>query len=375
MNKKNLIRFISNIPGWKTKRRIVVIESDDWGSTRFPDIETVNIFKQEGYNIDKCGFSRYDCLETNKDLESLIQMLKRLSEKHDKKICLTMLCNTSNSNFELIEKSNFTQYFGEILSDLISEDSKRDKIINLLKKGRNLGYFDLQYHGREHLNVNRWMRALQEKQQETLFAFQNKVGGISRSYMPNLKKGYRAAYDLDRLEDLVSQKKSLLTGLKEFKQLYSFYPSYFVAPNGPFHKDLEIELSKNGIGQIGMSKIQKMPIGNGNYKKRFNWLGKELKSGLTVITRNVIFEPLSRISGNVDTVINDIDIAFALNKPAIISTHRANYVGGIDQKNRESGLKKLNMLLSSIIKKWPDVEFMTSSELADLIREKNGRNS
>jgi hypothetical protein len=219
------------------------------------------------------------------------------------------------------------------------------------------------------------MRALQQKQPETVFAFQNKVWGQSPRYMPNLEKGFRSTYDLDLIEDLVDQKEQLLSGIEEFNQLYSFYPSYFVAPNGPFHKDLEIELSKNGIGQIGMSKIQKMPIGKGNYKKRFHWLGKELKSGLTVITRNVIFEPLSGISGNVDTVINDIDIAFALNKPAIISTHRANYVGGIDQKNRESGLKKLNMLLSSIIKKWPDVEFMTSSELADLIREKNGRNS
>jgi hypothetical protein len=370
MNKKNLLRFISNIPGWRTKRRIVVIESDDWGSTRFPDIKTVNIFKQAGYNVDKCGFSRYDCLETNKDLESLIQMLKSLSEKHDKKICLTMLCNTSNPNFELIKKSNFTQYSGEILSDSISEDSKRDKIINLLKKGRNLGYFDMQYHGREHLNVNRWMRALQQKQPETVFAFQNKVWGQSPRYMPNLEKGFRAAYDLDLIEDLVDQKEQLLSGIEEFNELYSFYPSYFVAPDGPFHKDLERELGKNEIGQIGMSKIQKMPIGNGNYKKRFHWLGKELNSGLTVITRNVIFEPMSAISGNIETVIKDMDIAFSLKKPAVISTHRANYVGGIEKSNREKGLNKLELLLSSIIKKWPDVEFMTSSELGDLIREK-----
>jgi hypothetical protein len=375
MNKRNIARFISNIPGWRTNRRIVVIESDDWGSKRFPNIETVSVFKDKGYNVDKCGFSRYDCLETNEDLESLIQILKNLSEKHEKKFCVTMLCNTSNPNFELIEKSNFTQYFGEILSDAIAGDSNRDEIINLLKKGKNLGYFNMQYHGREHLNVNRWMRALQEKQPETLFSFQNKVWGIEPSYIPNLKKGYRAAYDLDLIEDLVYQKKQLLSGIEEFNQLYSFYPSYFVAPDGPFHKDLEIELSKNKIKQIGMSKIQKMPIGNGNFKKRFHWLGKELNSGLTVITRNVIFEPMSAISGNIETVIKDMDIAFSLNKPAVISTHRANYVGGIEKSNREKGLNKLELLLSSIIKKWPDVEFMTSSELADLIREKNGRNN
>ena len=52
---------------------------------------------------------------------------------------------------------------------------------------------------------------------------------------------------------------------------------------------------------------------------------------------------------------------------ATISSHRVNYVGWLNEDNRANGLIKLDELLSRIIKKWPNVEFMTSSELGDLI--------
>ena len=46
----------SNIPGWRTKRKIVVIESDDWGSIRMPSLkvfETLNqVIKEYGLNLD-----------------------------------------------------------------------------------------------------------------------------------------------------------------------------------------------------------------------------------------------------------------------------------------------------------------------------------
>jgi hypothetical protein len=44
-------------------------------------------------------------------------------------------------------------------------------------------------------------------------------------------------------------------------------------------------------------------------------------------------------------------------------------MGGLSQSNREENLKKLKILLTRIVTLWPDVEFMTNSELADLINE------
>ena len=36
------MKFINERRGWKTDHKIVVIESDDWGSIRMPSTETLN---------------------------------------------------------------------------------------------------------------------------------------------------------------------------------------------------------------------------------------------------------------------------------------------------------------------------------------------
>ncbi|MFZ4057671.1 MAG: hypothetical protein ACOYKE_06005, partial [Ferruginibacter sp.] len=60
--------------------------------------------------------------------------------------------------------------------------------------------------------------------------------------------------------------------------------------------------------------------------------------------------------------------AFRLHKPAIISTHRVNYCGQIDPSNRTKGLKALKALLHQLVKKWPDLIFMSAPELGQYIR-------
>jgi hypothetical protein len=60
-------------------------------------------------------------------------------------------------------------------------------------------------------------------------------------------------------------------------------------------------------------------------------------------------------------------IAFRMYKPAVICSHRVNYVGFIDQTNRDRSLKMLYQLFTSTLKTWPDVEFMTSDKLGRII--------
>jgi hypothetical protein len=65
--------------------------------------------------------------------------------------------------------------------------------------------------------------------------------------------------------------------------------------------------------------------------------------------------------------LQDINTAFRWGKPAIISSNRVNFVSGIEEANRNQGLRSLRELINQIIKKWPDAEFMTSSDLGHLI--------
>ena len=59
--------------------------------------------------------------------------------------------------------------------------------------------------------------------------------------------------------------------------------------------------------------------------------------------------------------------AFRWDKPAIIGSHRYNYVGSVLPANREQGLKALSTLLEAICSRWPDVCSLTSSEVGEMV--------
>ena len=52
--KKNIV----NIPGWRTNRKIVVFESDDWGSTRMRSKLDYEYFLKKGFEVDKCHYNK-----------------------------------------------------------------------------------------------------------------------------------------------------------------------------------------------------------------------------------------------------------------------------------------------------------------------------
>jgi hypothetical protein len=113
------------------------------------------------------------------------------------------------------------------------------------------------------------------------------------------------------------------------------------------------------------------PFGDNVYKKRYHYLGKRIQGNQIFITRNCSFEPSYSGVDWIGSCLKEIEFAFSIKKPAIISTHRVNYIGVHDEKNRNNSLKELDSLLSSIIKKWPDAEFLSTPELGDLITKGN----
>jgi hypothetical protein len=99
--------------------------------------------------------------------------------------------------------------------------------------------------------------------------------------------------------------------------------------------------------------------------------GSRNEHGQIILTRNCIFEPSEEGKDWVDSCISDIKIAFRMRKPAVISTHRVNYIGALDESNRKRGLLQLDLLLKKIVKEWPEVEFITSEQLGDIIKKDN----
>ncbi len=54
---------------------------------------------------------------------------------------------------------------------------------------------------------------------------------------------------------------------------------------------------------------------------------------------------------------------FEMELPAIVSCHRLNFIGDLSEGNREDNLKGFLYLLQTIVKKYHDVEFLSSDEV------------
>lgn len=366
---------VSNIPGWRTKRHIVVIESDDWGSIRMSSKEAFDRMLKAGMPVDRSHYNLYDSLECNDDLEQMYETLSKFKDSTGRYPVITGVNVVANPDFEKIKTNNFSEYIYEPYTETCKRYSNHDRVYDLWKEGIEKRLMVPIFHGREHLNAQFWMRALRDKNKSTLVGFENEVTG-----MPGIKgeklPDFQAAFQIDTINDLVYQKEVLKTGLDLFEELYGYRSRYFVPTNGPFNNTLEKDLNEHGVKYINTGKKQKEPLGNGQYKINTRFIGDENQYGQIYITRNCFFEPTcsgySRplTTDWINNCLKEIEIAFRWRKPAVISSHRVNYIGYLHPENRERSLKQLSELLGKMLKRWPDIEFMTSSELGDLITSK-----
>lgn len=362
---KTIFHHLGNIPGWHTDRRIIVFESDDWGSIRMPSKDAFHALGKAGIHLNKDPYSRFDALESNNDLLSLFDVLTGFKDTIGNHPVFTAVSVIANPDFDRIRKSGFTGYFSEPFTETLKRYPEHEQVYNLWKKGIENKIFIPQFHGREHLNVQRWMRDLQSGNEHTLHAFNL---GLWAIYSEKIETEYQAAFDPEFQSDLAYMHTILTEGLMLFEQLLGYRARFFVPPNGPFNLSLESTLQKEGVRYIMLDKLQKEPLGNGKYRTHLRYLGKRNNSGQIYLSRNAGFEP-AQFPGqdNIGLCLKAIDRAFRLKKPATISTHRVNYIGWLEPENRENTLNQLKELLRRILKQWPDAEFMTSVQLGDLI--------
>lgn len=368
-----LLKVLSNIPGWFTKRKLIVFESDDWGTIRTCDLNALERLVEAGIDFNSHDAGRYsnnDALESSDDLSALFEVLSSYKDQYGHSAIFTSLSLVANPDFERIRANGFTKYIYEPFIETLKRYPECAGSFTLWKQGIRDRIFIPQFHGREHLNVVAWMNALRGGHQETHKVFNEGMWGYVNSYYGPGRINYMEAFNFYGMEELDYLREVIRDGLNVFYNLLGYRASYFVAPNGPFPNALEKDLAANGISYIGQSKVQHEPVGNGKTKKVLHYLGQQNSHGQIYLTRNCSFEPSRRENTDwVSSCLKEIEIAFKCHKPATISTHRVNYIGRLNPSNRESSLKQLKDLLTNILKRWPDAEFISSDKLGAIINE------
>lgn len=366
--KQTITHNLLNIPGWRTDRKIVVIESDDWGSVRMPSREVYEEFLRRGVAVDRDPYCRYDCLATGDDLSALFEVLTSVKDKNGRHAVLTADTVVANPVFEKIREAGFREYFYEPFTETLRRSPRHDGAFELWKQGMAAGIFHPQFHGREHLNVKKWLRTLQSGEEVTRIAFDLGTFGLTSAVDPRIKNNYMGAFNSGLDEDIAEYDTIITEGLQLFEQLFGYRSGSFIATTYTWSPKIEASLKRNGVKYLQGMVHQHIPLDDDTtfvYKKD-NFCGRKSKEGLTYLMRNCYFEP-SQKSADARNCLERVKCAFRWHKPATISMHRLNVIGAIDESNRTRNLADLKWVLQQIVKLYPDVEFMSSDELGNLI--------
>lgn len=364
--KRSLISTFRNIPGKGVKKKVVVIECDDWGGIGVPSVEAYQSLKKAGLPMDSSRYSRFDTLESADDLQALFDVLAQHKDSRGSAAVISPFYNTANPNYEKIKANGFSTYETEPLLASIKQRAKGD-VLGLWNQGVTAGVWMPEYHGREHIATAMWLRALQSGDEKVRAAFEHGFASYSPEGTPKLALNFRPNFYIEDNADLNQLRLDMEDGIALFVAAFGFYPTVFNAPNGVFVDGFDEYLVKNNIRFNAVPRQRFDRDVNGQYRLKTYRTGDKTPHGMTLYVRNCNFEPTEKSYAGLGHALSQIQGAFICGKAAVIGTHRVNFVGGMDEKNRTKGLNELDQLLAAITKKWPDVIFMSAKDFTNLL--------
>lgn len=365
---------LKNVLGWKTNRKIVVFSVDDYGNVRLDSKKAREKLDKKGLKATK-RFDQFDTLETTEDLSMLFDVLESVRDSIGNPFVFSAFAIPCNINFENMKANAYSTYEYELLPQTFEklasfQPQAYNNTWEVWKNGMTAGLIQPQSHGREHFNLNAFNSKLENKDYELLLALQNR-SFISFGDTGHATVKSSAAFEFWKLSENEQLKDIISDGLNQFEKVFGFRSTHFNPPGGREHPYIHKTLKENGIKYLDTPFVKQEHQGEGKYKRILNWTGKKNKEGQVYCVRNVVFEPTFGPSKGVGNALRQIATAFDWNKPAVISSHRVNFCGHIDPENRKVGLTALKELLDAIVKKWPDVEFMSATQMMEELELEN----
>ena len=362
--KSHLMRTATNLRGWRTRRKLVVFESDDWGAIRMPSRQAYANLLDAGIRVDRSHYDRLDCLENRQDLEALFNVLAKHRDGQGRPAIFTFNVVMGNPDFAAIEEDDFERFHHQPFCESYRA-YHGDDLWPLWQQAMGEGLIRPQFHAREHLNSPLWMEDLRAGHAQTQLAFSHGFYGLKTRTGAPPQGNYLAAYWPGSPQQLKAIRDITLDGLGQFQALFGFASTTFIACNYVWPAALESTLAEQGVRllQTQAGHIDPSPEGQPAIRRHYTGQWNALQQRYSV--RNVHFEPyLDSRRDWAAQALSEIKQAFLLRKPAVICSHRINYVSGMSTAHRDRNLLLLNQLLTRIRQRWPDVEFISSDALA-----------
>jgi hypothetical protein len=363
---------VKNISGWRTQDRLVVFAVDDYGNVRLDSVAALGRLAAAGLDLSS-RFDRLDALETREDLEALFEVLSSVSDARGRPAVFTPYALCANPDFDVMRNGSDDYHF-EPLTQTFERLSTSHPVAYegawlLWQEGIRKGLLKPQFHGREHLNVELLKRKLRAGDKALMANLENKsmIALDEEASMPGV--GFTHAFGLWEKAEVARHREIIESGLSLFEAVFGLASKTFTPPAHKLHPDLYSFVTSYGVDAIDKPLRCARRLDKNKIKREWNTTGVRRGQEHVTIVRNVVFEPTR---GNtldaVGLALDQVAAAFRWRRPAIISSHRVNFCGHIDEENRSHGLAELKRLLDGIAGRWPDAQFIGADELVEKIR-------
>lgn len=366
----------SSVVDWSTYK-VIIFQSDDWGLCGWsPDLSSFRRLWKE--NLVQSTAHKWvewmkSTLESPADLDQLFAILLKYKGGDDRTVVFQPAYIMSAPDYDAIEASGCKHYADVVIPEVPSSWQRGDFIAKA-KEGIEKGIWHPVYHGNTHFNRFEWMKGLKADDESTMLAFKHQtfITGNNTDY-----------HEYDPVLAANQQEMLISTGIGRFRDVFGYYPKAAIAPTYVWQNKTEKILAKYGIQVIeGKSYQQIQRRFSAKVRgKLINWLGKKApdkpwqismgnynpKLKLYYLNRNVYFEPFGRKDARhgAERAYKDIVEAWEKNEPAVVCTHRINYVYLEDHWVAEN-LNQLELLLSMIQTHHPEAVYLTDWEVVQL---------
>jgi hypothetical protein len=344
---------------------ILVIESDDWGVYEGESSSVAKSYRDAGYEIPY--YAEYSALETPEEVNCMVNMLLAHKDSRSKPAVLTANMIMANIDFEAVRESNLTEFVLLALDSNSPRNPVSKCLVSEYISGMESGVFWPQLHGLCHINKNAWLKGLKENEPFATKAFF--FNSTPLGYAGEGVERYSSVYsDFSVTPSASRTYESQLEDISEavtiFQRIFKFMPKSTIAPFYVWDANTEKAFRSVGIRYIQAGNMQVFSKkNNGELLRKYHSLGQVSENGLLYLTRDIPFEPQKSKSSMVASIKRRIGWRFFVGRPAVISTHRINYVGTNAGKHRE----QLDELLNYAELKFPDLLYMSSDELGRII--------
>jgi hypothetical protein len=318
------------------RRPVLIIESDDWGAGSANQADV---------------------------LGEIARLLACFSDCDGRQPVMTLGMVLATADGALIKSS------GGYQRQLISMHT-HGPLLDAISSGTANGVFDVQLHGLEHF----WPPALMAASENdaSVRAWLNRAPDALTEELPSpLQSRWVDASVLPaRTLNSIEVGQAVEEEVSGFQLIFGCTPGVVVPPTFVWNERVEQDWATAGIGVIvtpGRRYETRdelgRPAGAGDPVHN----GQAGENGIIYMVRDVYFEPSL---GHTAAQAHDaLALKVELGQPALLETHRFNFLGTDDDKDQS--LEQIKSLLQGALTAWPSLGFLSTGKLARIMKKRD----